>query len=501
MTGSLNPSLYQINTRVWLNELSAKLGRPATLHDVSDEFVDWVAQQGFDYLWPLGVWQTGPIGRAVSMAEPSWRQGYLAALPDLRDSDITGSPFAIQAYRVHSDFGGDAALASLRERLKQRNVRLLLDFVPNHTARDHAWVTSHPEFYIAGTEADLQREPHNYARVDTASGSRILAYGRDPYFPGWPDTFQLNYRSSGLRAAMAEQLRSVASACDAVRCDMAMLLLPDVIQRTWGERARPADGSAQIDAPFWPEAIAEVRSRHPDFVFMAEVYWDREYDLQQQGFDYTYDKRLYDRLCGRDAQTVRGHLCAALDFQRRSVRFLENHDEPRAAATFPPDVHRAAAAIAFFVPGLRFFYEGELEGRRTHVSMHLGRRPNEVVDSELRNFYQRLLHTLKEPVFREGRWQLLATETAWLGNWTHQHFLAFSWEYAEMRALVAVNYGPTFGQCYVRVPWNDLGSNLIRLRDRLSDAVYVRGGPDLEQRGLYLDVPPWHAHVFQLEQR
>ena len=113
---------------------------------------------------------------------------------------------------------------------------------------------------------------------------------------------------------------------------MAMLLLPDVIQRTWGDRSRPADGTAPIDVSFWPEAIRAVRGEHPGFLFMAEVYWDLEWDLQQQGFDYTYDKRLYDRLHGRDAAGVRGHLCADAEFQHRSVRFLENHDEPRAAA-------------------------------------------------------------------------------------------------------------------------------------------------------------------------
>lgn len=501
MTAKLNPTLYQVNTRIWLNELSGELGRHATFDDVTDAFIDQVASRGFDWLWPLGVWQTGPVGRAISRSDPQWQASFHKLLPDLSDRDITGSPFAVRAYHVHEDFGGNDALAGLRARLARRGIRLLLDFVPNHTARDHAWVMTHPEYYVGGGEADLQREPHNYARAETTDGPRVLAYGRDPYFPGWPDTFQLNYRSNACRKAMADELRAVSAWCDGVRCDMAMLLLPDVISRTWGARALPADGSTAVDTPFWPDAIAGVRVTKPDFVFLAEVYWDREWDLQHQGFDYTYDKRLYDRLCQRNAEAVRGHLLADPEFQRKSVRFLENHDEPRARVTFPPGVLQAAAVIANSVPGLRFFYEGQLEGRRSHVPMHLGRRPDEPIDLELQKFYDRLLDGLKLPILRSGRWRLLPSESAWPGNPSSRNILGFSWELDDKRMLVSVNYSPTPAQCFLRLPWRDLTGRSFRLSDRLSDARYVRAGDDLQARGIYLDVPAWHTHMFEVEKQ
>jgi glycosidase len=352
------PSLYQINTRVWLGELTRQGQSIATLDDVADGALDSLAFLGFDWLWLLGVWQTGAAGRAVSRSNPDWVAGYRKALPDLKEADITGSPFAITSYVVSKDFGGDAALARFRARLQKRGIKLLLDFVPNHTGLDHPWVFEHPEYFIGGNNEDLAREPYNFKRVETKFGLRVIAHGRDPYFPGWPDTFQVNYRSQGLRQAMIAELIEIAKRCDGVRCDMAMLPLPDVIQRTWGDRSRPADGTAPVDAPFWPEAIPRVHAGHPDFLFMAEVYWDREYDLHLQGFNFTYDKRLYDRLHAQQTEEVRGHLYADADFQRKSVRFLENHDEPRAAAVFSPDVHRAAAVIAFLVPGMRFFHEG-----------------------------------------------------------------------------------------------------------------------------------------------
>ena len=368
------PSLFQINTRVRLSELSAELGRPATLDDFPDDELDRLARDGFDLVWLLGVWQTGEAARQVSLSNPEWLADYRRALPDFKESDVSGSPFAVRDYHVHRDFGGDKALARLRKRLKTRGLRLMLDFVPNHMAPDHPWVEAYPDFFIAGTQELLEGQPQNYCRLETAGGSRTLAYGRDPYFAGWPDTLQLNYANPALQQALLGELLRISGQCDGVRCDMAMLVLPEIFEKTWGLPSQP----------FWPGAIAEVKQQAPGFLFMAEVYWDLEWTLQQQGFDYTYDKRLYDRLERSDARTVRGHLQAGLDFQDRLARFLENHDEPRAAATFEYDVHRAAAVITFLTPGLRFFHQGQRQGKRVRISMHLGRGPAEPVDEALR---------------------------------------------------------------------------------------------------------------------
>src|SRR5262249_8326858 len=246
----------------------------------------------------------------------------------------------------------------------------------------------------------------------------------------------------------------------------------------WGLKAQP----------FWPQAIRRVRERVPDFCFMAEVYWDLEWALQQQGFNYTYDKRLYDRLRDRHARPVRDHLRAGLDYQDRMARFLETHDEPRAAATFPRDVHEAAAAITFLSPGLRFFHQGQFQGRTKRISPHLGRAPDEAINPELAKFYDRLLAVLRRTVVRQGQWRLLGGVPAWEGNWTWDGFLAFAWEApGEDRLLVTVNYAGNQSQCYVRLPFTDLGTRRWRLTDLIGDATYDRDGDGLQARGLFLD--------------
>src|SRR6185295_18497967 len=432
------PLLYQINTRVWLTELSQKLGRPATLDDVPDAELDRLAQMGCDWVWFLSVWQTGPGAQEVSRTNAGWRREFQETLANLREEDIAGSGFAITGYTVHKNLGGDAALARLRERLRKRGLRLMLDFVPNHMGLDHPWIEAHPDYFIKGSELDLSRAPQNYTWVKRKGGDMLLAYGRDPYFSGWPDTLQLNYANQATQDAMIGELTRIAEQCDGVRCDMAMLVLPEVFERTWGQRA----------SLFWPAATKRVRDRVPGFLFMAEVYWDMEWTLQQQGFDYTYDKRLYDRLREGHARPVREHLRAGLDYQDKMARFLENHDEPRAAAAFAPDVHRAAAIITFLSPGLRFFHQGQFAGHRKRISPHLRRGPVEPVDQKMEEFYDRLLAVLRRPLVRDGQWQMLECVPAWEGNWTAECFLAFAWQGGDgERLVVMVNYAPNRSQC------------------------------------------------------
>jgi hypothetical protein len=336
---------------------------------------------------------------------------------------------------------------------------------------------------------DLARAPQNYTWVRRNRGDLLLAHGRDPYFAGWPDTLQLDYSNPATQEAMIAELVKIAGQCDGVRCDMAMLVLPEVFERTWGRQA----------PPFWPRAIGQVRERVPGFRFMAEVYWDLEWTMLQQGFDYAYDKRLYDRLREGHARAVREHLLAGLDFQNRLARFLENHDEPRAAATFAPGMHEAAGVITYLSPGLRFFHQGQFAGSRKRISPHLVRGPQEPPDGALHEYHARLLAVIRQSIVREGQWRLLECMPAWEGNWTWECFVAWSWSgEGGQRRVMVVNYAGNQSQCYVRLPFPELGGHAVRFTDLTGPARYDRAGSDLVSQGLYVDLPPWGYHVFEV---
>ena len=494
-----HPLLYEINTRVWAREVAPeRAGRAATLAQVPDRGLDELADLGFELVWLMGVWQGGEAGQLLARQHAELQAEYRRVLPDLSPDDVLGSPYAVQDYRVSRSLGGPAALAGLRRQLAKRGLGLILDFVPNHTARDHDWVFSHPEYYVAGSPELLAREPHNYFAVATPQGRKILAHGRDPYFPGWTDTAQLNYRHSDLRDALVKTLLGIAAQCDGVRCDMAMLVLNDVFQRTWGEVA-PAQGGPAAAGEFWAEAIDAVRRRYPDFLFVAEAYWGLEGELQALGFDYTYDKGLYDHLIHAGAGAVREHLRGDAEVLGRGAHFLENHDEPRAAHLFAPDKHRAAAVIAYATPGMRFFHDGQLEGRKVKLSVQLGRRPAEKPDRELRKFYEKLLGALQDAVVRRGRWRLLEARPAWEGSSTAEQFVIQRWEGGRQGSrLAVVNFGDQQGQCYVPLDLPGLRGRRVLLRDLFSEARYERDGDSLRSPGLYLDLAPYQFHWFEV---
>jgi hypothetical protein len=410
-----HPVLYQLNTRVYLSELSQKLARRATLADIPDAFLAQLAERGVQMVWLLSVWTTGPRSQQESRRNPEWLHEFSRVLDDLQTEDIGGSGFAIADYRVSEQLGGPKSLEKFRARLSKHGMQLMLDFVPNHMGLDHPWLKSHPEYFVAGTQELRDEQPQNYF-LDVAT-SRIFAHGRDPYFSGWSDTVQLDYSNSELHEQMQKILLSISDQCDAVRCDMAMLLTPRVFERTWGRQSQS----------FWQSAIHRVKSKHPGFVFMAEVYWDMEWELQEEGFDYCYDKRLYDRLRDRDYLGVRNHLRADLSYQSKLARFLENHDEPRAAGTFGFAQHATAAAASFLTPGLRFFHHGQWTGSKIKVSPHLIRGPKEPADEQINDLYQKITGLLKDPIFHRGDWQLLEVQRAWDENWSSDCLLAWLW--------------------------------------------------------------------------
>ena len=481
----VRPVIFEINTWPWLRELGRRLDRPVALGDVPPSEWDAVAALGVDAVWLMGVWERSPEGRDIALANAGFRAEWDRVLPGWTPDDVAGSPYCVRRYVVDENLGGPTGLAAAREELARRGLRLVLDFVPNHVAPDHPWIDEFPDYFVHGSYGDLVRDPQTY--LSTTQG--IVARGRDPYFPAWPDVLQLNAFSAGLRRAAAQTLLDIGAQCDGVRCDMAMLMLNDVFARTW-----PAAGERPA-TEYWADVIGAVRRKLPRMLFVAEAYWDLEWNLQQLGFDYCYDKRLYDRLVHEGGESVRGHLGAGLDYQDRLIRFLENHDEPRAAAEFPPDRLRAAAVAALTLPGALLIHEGQLEGRRVKLPVFLARRPEEPGDEALRAFHLRLLAARRE--LRGGAWQL-CERTGWPDNPSFRNLLAWGWRSEEWLHLVVVNLSGRPAQARVRLPWPELAGEEWQLEDLLDGQAYGRSGAELLDPGLYVDLPPWGAHLFRI---
>ncbi|MGW6022201.1 alpha-amylase [Streptomyces sp. NPDC055099] len=482
------PVVHEVNTRVWLRETARRTGGPADLADVPKEAWDEITPAGVDAVWLMGVWERSARGRAIALQDPALRGAFAGAVPDIGEEDIAGSPYCIRRYEADAALGGPAGLAAARTELDRRGVGLLLDYVPNHVAPDSPWVDEHPEYFVQGDAEDARRDPAGF--LDT--GSAVLARGRDPFFPPWPDVVQLNAFAPALRRATAEVLDGIGRVCDGVRCDMAMLLMNDVFARTWGERAGPVPRE-----DFWPEVVTAVRRRHPHMVFAAEAYWDLEWALQQQGFDFCYDKRLYDRVLNESAESVRAHLRADEQYQRGLVRFLENHDEPRAAATLPLAKERAAAVLIATLPGATLWHEGQFTGRRVHLPVFLDRRPDEPADPSLKAFYERLLAGVHRSGMRTGQWRLLDAE-GWPDNDSGRDLIASSWTGESGRFLTVVNLSEHQAQARIRLPWSDLGPGAYELVGLLDAERYERSGAELTADGLYVDVPPWGTHLLSV---
>jgi hypothetical protein len=483
-----HPVLYEINTWLWLEELSRSAGREVTLASLPASEWDALGGLGIDAVWLMGVWERSPTGRRIALENPGLLADFRRALPDFTPADVVGSPYCVRRYVADERLGGPAGLARARSELARRGLRLILDFVPNHVATDHPWAIEHPGHFVSGDREELRRDPASFHEV----AGRVFACGRDPFFPAWSDVLQLNAFAPGYRQSARETLGEIAGQCDGVRCDMAMLLLSDVFARTWGARVGPPPAT-----DYWPELIAEIRGRHPGFRFIAEAYWDLEWALQQQGFDFCYDKRLYDRLAHEVAEAVRAHLQADAAFQARLVRFIENHDEPRAAATFGPEQGRAAAVAFATLPGARLVHEGQLDGRRVRLPVFLSRRPAEAASRELAAFYRTLLGAIAAPAFRDGDWRLLEA-TGWPDNATFRQLVAWSWERGAERRVVVVNLSPASAQGRIRLPWPDLTGRRLRLEDAFTHTAYDRDGGEALDPGVFVDLPGWGFHLLEL---
>jgi hypothetical protein len=306
----------------------------------------------------------------------------------------------------------------------------------------------------------------------------------------------LNVFNPELRKAVVELLRDIATQCDGVRCDMAMLLFNEIFATTWQGYVGPAP-----EKEYWEEIIPQVRESYPDFLFVAEVYWEKEYEILRQGFDFAYDKILYDRILENDVQKLRAHLLASIEYQKQMMRFIENHDEPRAYDKLGHERSFPAATLICTLPGGCLLHDGQLTGRIVKLPVQLARAPKEEVHRDLEKYYMKLLKETRDPIYQNGDFYLFEVSSAAHDNITYYNLLAYGWrEPQKDYRLIVVNLTEYQSQGRIRLqPWDWIEGKTWRLFDVTDGSEYTRHGGEMTHEGLYIDLEPYESHVFRFE--
>ena len=460
-----------------------------TLGGVPDSEWDALANVGFDIIWLMGVWQRSAESRRMALAGAENEGSFTLALPGWTADDVVGSPYAVAAYVPDPRIGTFDELDAVRSKLHARGMALLLDFVGNHTSLDHSWTREHPEFYVQGSEGDFRSDPGGFYRIDTPGGPHFLAFGRDPYFPPWLDVAQLNYFSPAMRASQIEELRVIASHCDGVRCDMAMLQLSDIFERIWNRLLAGAKAPKQ---EFWKQAHSKV----PGLILLGEAYWGTERRLLELGFSFVYDKGFYD--CVRDGDTlgIQRGLADPVAYQQHLVRFLENHDEGRYVSVFGKERLLSVGTLMATVPGMRLYHQGELEGCSLRLPVSLRRGADEAPDSAVASFFEKILRITKEDVFHKGRWDLLHVTPE--GDGSYGNLVVFEWRWKKAWKLIAANLARYASQARVQFSDHPLPAKQYAFYDELHDLRYVRSSDELRDVGLFVRREASDAHLFDI---
>lgn len=486
-----NPRILEINTRVWLKKKNYN-----SLSEIPDsQILDW-ADLGFDYIWFMGIWKINKDIIPKYCFEPSLIASYNEALKDWQKSDVIGSPYAISEYSVNPEIGTDEDLLNLKNRLNSAGIKLIVDFVSNHFSIGTELLKTNKELFLPADEYLFNNDPITYF-ASPFNPEEYYAHGRDPFFLAWQDTVQINYFNPVARNFMINTLQKISSLADGVRCDMAMLTLNNTFNNTWIGVIRKY-GFEKPGKEFWLEAITTIKLTKPNFIFIAEAYWNLEWQLQQLGFDFTYDKTLLDRLSNDDIRGTKDHLNADDEFQKKSVRFIENHDEQRCASKFGKDKSMAAATVISTIKGMIFYHEGQFEGKKIKLPVQLRREQFEKTDERIQNYYYKLLRITRNEVFRAGNWRQLDTIQLNENDISFENIFAWQWIYKNESRVVAINYSGSTARCRIKftVPNNGILVNLI---DELNSVSYERSIEEINEQGLFIELKAFSSHIFALK--
>ena len=476
-----HPILYEISTRPWLYELSKKYEKSIKkLKDIPLEEFDYLQENGIEIVWMMGVWKLGSYG-----LEFDKKMDYSSFLPNWTEDDVIGSPYAITEYTCNPNIGTDDDLIWLREELNSRNMKLMLDFVPNHSAID-APTASKTKLYIRAPVGE--KDPNKY----TEDG---LAFGRYNFeAEPWKDVIQWNYWEEETRELMKNNLMTVLSFADGVRCDVASLMLNDAFGETWKKELNYW-GYKRPETEFWEYAFKEVKAKYPKAIIMAEVYGDSEIEsLYKLGFTYTYDKELLDKLMGTSSDVNDYISQRTAKYWNHSAHFVENHDENRVVYNMKGNIEKSKAAgtIAATLGGLIFMNHGQWSGYKNKLEIHLRRGAYEMEDFGVKRYYKRLMQIIQNSAFKISGFYYIDD----ISGEKKKDFVGYIREDGDDHYLVVVNYSETAGCAQVPI-YNIEGKGQIGLHEVIDDVGYIRYIDNIKEDGLTVCLYPWQTQIFQ----
>jgi len=488
----MNSTIYEINTRVWVKRFAQSNITPKLI-DIPSDYWKSLVDKGIKYVWLMGIWETVPDTIEKYCFDDGLISEYVKALPDWKPEDVIGSPYAIDNYKINKTLASSSEFIQLKENLNKLGLKIILDFIPNHFHAETSLLQTNPEIFLTGDEKLFAENKRAYFK---AKNGNIYAHGRDPNFPAWLDTIQVNYFSESARSFMITTLKSITKLCDGVRCDMAMLPMNNIFQNTWQKQFELLEIN-RIEEEFWVHAIQQTKRVDKDFLFIAEAYWESEWQLQQLGFDFTYDKILLDRLECCDAEIILNHLQADKEFQNKSIRFLENHDEERAITIFGEEKSKAAAIVISTIEGATLFHDGQFEGKNVRLPVQLGREPSEEINDSLVQFYGNLLRIINHPIFTDGSWSLL-TSIQLDEDFTFQNILSWEWKLRNDKRIVVINFSDSPAYCRIKLTLGSEKENATLL-DLLNNREYKREVSEIENLGLFIHLDAFESHIFEIE--
>ncbi|HEX9253466.1 MAG TPA: alpha-amylase family glycosyl hydrolase [Ignavibacteriaceae bacterium] len=487
------PRLLEINARIWIK----RFGDYCKLGSVPDEQINKWKELGFDMIWLMGVWDNNKSVINEYCFEPELISSYNSALKDWSNEDVIGSPYSIDKYELNPLLGNREDLLSFKKKLNDAGIKLILDFVCNHFSAKSSLIWTNKEIFLPADEFIFKNDPYTFFQ-SPANNKEYLAHGRDPLFPPWKDTAQINFYSREARNYLTSVLIELTELCDGVRCDMAMLPLNNIFYNTWIGVLKKY-GYEKPEKEFWEEAISQVKIKRDDFIFIAETYWDLEWQLQNLGFDFTYDKRLTDRLIDGSIKSIKDHLSAEKDYRDKSVRFLENHDEDRAIVKLGREKSMAAAVITSTIPGVAFYFDGQCDGKRIKLPVQLGREPEEKQDEKIKEFYRNLFRITKSNIFRKGNWKLLESNPVADSDLSCENLLSWEWRLDNELRVVVVNYNNSTSRC--RLKFNiQSNSDDIVLTDLVNSVTYKRSVKEIAEKGLFIELKAFNSHIFSFNE-